>query len=309
VVAGLPRQRSRGRHRAVRDVRSGVRIGLYRRGGGASRSGCPMSFGPFAGTYDSLFRGAWLKWAHGLGHAQALDADIEAFSFDGHRDPLLGVQADYDPRRRGFSVRATAIAPVPSRWGLMLGDVAHNYRSALDHIAWAVVCRGRKPPTVLTEGQQRAVQFPIADERAAFNSSLRSRLPGARRGDVGVIRRRQPYHYIQHAIPAAALPDCARGAQQPRQAQDAAADLGPAHSSRRREHAHAGLRGSEAGFPTSADSAGSRGRAHFHPSAQAWYCAPLGSHAARRRRAEHREPHRREDVDRAVRGLHGRHAA
>lgn len=154
-----------------------------------------MSFGPFAGTYDPLFRGAWLKWAHGLGHAQALDADIEAFSFDGHRDPLLGVQADYDPRRHGFSVRATAIAPVPSHWGLMLGDVAHNYRSALDHIAWAVVCRGRKPPTVLTESQQRAIQFPIADARAAFNSSLRSRLPGARRADVGVIRRRQPYHY------------------------------------------------------------------------------------------------------------------
>ena len=75
MVAGLPRQRSRGRHRAVRDVRSGVRIGLYRRGDGATRSGCPMSFGPFSGTYDPLFRGAWLKWAHGLSHAQALDAD------------------------------------------------------------------------------------------------------------------------------------------------------------------------------------------------------------------------------------------
>src|SRR5690348_4586194 len=161
---------------AVRDVGSGVRIGLYRRGDGVRRSGRPMSFGPFAGTYDPLFRGSWIKWAHGLSHAQALDADIETFNFHGHRDPLLGVQADYDPRRHGFSVRATEVAPVPSHWGLMLGDVAHNYRSALDHLAWAVVCRGRKPPSALTEGQQRAVQFPIADERAAFNGSLGSRL-------------------------------------------------------------------------------------------------------------------------------------
>ena len=151
-----------------------------------------MSFGPFAGAYNPLFRGAWLKWAHGLGHAQALDADIEAFSFHGHRDPLLGAQADYDPRRHGFSVRATAVAPVPSHCGLMLGDVAHNYRSVLDHLAWAVVARGRNPPSTLTKSQQRAVQFPSANGRAAFNGSLGSRLPGTRRAHIARIRRRQP---------------------------------------------------------------------------------------------------------------------
>jgi hypothetical protein len=153
-----------------------------------------MSFGPFAGTYDPLFRGAWLKWAHGLGHVQALDADIEAFSFDGHRDPLLGVQADYDSRRHGFSVRATARAG-----SLALGTDAWGRRAQLplrarSHRLGGGVPR-QKAPTVLSESQQRAVQFPIADARAAFNSSLRSRLPGARRADVGVIRRRQPYHY------------------------------------------------------------------------------------------------------------------
>lgn len=267
-----------------------------------------MSFGPFAGTYDPLFRGAWLKWAHGLRHAQALDADIQAFSFDGHRDPLLGVQADYDPRRHGFSVRATAIAPVPSHWGLMLGDVAHNYRSALDHIAWAVVCRGRKPPTVLPESKHRAVQFPIADERAAFNSSLRRRLPGARRADVGVIRRRQPYHYstrfqLPHYLTVlAALNNRDKHRTlQPIWVQPTRVDV---EITRMQD-----CLVPRPELPTSADSAGSRGRAHFHPSAQARYCAPLGSHAARRRRAQHREPHRRRDVDRAVRGLHGRHAA
>ena len=225
-----------------------------------------MSFGPFAGTRDPLFGGAWLKWAHGLGHAQALDADIEAFSVHGHRDPLLGAQADYDPRRHGFSVRATAVAPVPSRWGLRLGDVAHNYRSALDHLAWAVVCRGRSPPSALTARQQRAVQFPIGDGRAVFKRlapEQASRREARRhRGDPAAAA--VP---LQLEIPPAALPGRALGAQQPGQAPDAPANLGPAHTSRHRDHTHAGLRGSKPGIPPSADSAGGRGGDHLHPSA------------------------------------------
>jgi hypothetical protein len=149
----------------------------------------------FAKVYDPLFDSAWLKWSHGVGHAQALDADIDAFDVAGHADPLRGVRAEYHPKRHGFAVVATDVAVVPAQWGLVLGDVAHNYRSALDHLAWAIVRRGRTPPNVLSESQQTAVQFPIAEGRRQFNDSLERRLPGARPRDVAKVRRRQPYQY------------------------------------------------------------------------------------------------------------------
>lgn len=35
----------------------------------------------------------------------------------------------------------------------MLGDIANDYRSAIDHLAWALVSRGRTPPALLTDDQ------------------------------------------------------------------------------------------------------------------------------------------------------------
>jgi hypothetical protein len=144
---------------------------------------------------DPLFDSAWFKWGHGVAHAQALEADIDAFRFDGHRDPLLANRAEYNPKRHGFAVYATDVAPIPTRWGLMLGDIANNYRCALDHLAWALVCRGKTPPATLTEYQQGGVYFPAAEGRKQFNDSLPKKLPGVRRADIALVRRTQPYHY------------------------------------------------------------------------------------------------------------------
>src|SRR5437870_45373 len=51
---------------------------------------------------------------------------------------------------------------VPPRWQAILGDCLHNYRSALDHMVWTLVC------THGTRGDQR--QFPVAVSGAHFNS-------------------------------------------------------------------------------------------------------------------------------------------
>jgi hypothetical protein len=157
----------------------------------------------FAGHHDPLFDSAWLKLSHGLAHAKALDAEIDDFSSRNSDEEVLFMQTDYVPRRHGFSVYVTDIAPMPSRWGLMLGDVAHNYRSALDHLAWSLVCRGHTPPAQLTRQQQAAVYFPISPSRPQFNAEIRKppttksllKLPGIRRADAAKIRRRQPYRY------------------------------------------------------------------------------------------------------------------
>ena len=83
------------------------------------------------------------------------------------------------------------IKSLPVDWGLRVGDIAANYRSALDHIAWAIVKRGRTP--TLTRQEAGRIYFPLANSRAVFNGSLATKLPGARRADIAIVRRYQPY--------------------------------------------------------------------------------------------------------------------
>lgn len=138
------------------------------------------------------FDSAWFKWARAIHHAQGLQSEID----QGHPggDPLLSVRTEYQPRRHRFAVYATDIRGVPASWGLLVGDIAFDYRCALDHLAWALVSRGRTPPSVLTKQQQKAVYFPVAKSRRQFNSSLARMLPGARRLDIAKVCATQPYH-------------------------------------------------------------------------------------------------------------------
>jgi hypothetical protein len=41
-------------------------------------------------------------------------------------------------------------APPVHKWGLVVGDVLHNLRSALDHLAWQLVLANGKSPTSRT---------------------------------------------------------------------------------------------------------------------------------------------------------------
>lgn len=152
-------------------------------------------------VYDPLFDSAWLKWAQGLRHAEALEADIVRLGHEPNAYPVLAYRTEYQPKRHGFSVIAKEIAPIPVRWQLMLGDVANNYRSALEHLAWALVSRGRTPPPRLTKWQENSVYFPIHQERGEFNGKVSRQLPGVRRADLAKVRRYQPYHHGETVRP------------------------------------------------------------------------------------------------------------
>jgi hypothetical protein len=144
-------------------------------------------------AHEPVFDSAWLKWGQAVRHAQALEADINAVTEDGNAEPVRTARADYNPKRHGFEIIATELAPIPARWRLMLGDIANNYRAALDHLAWALVIRGHTPPDALTPRQRKGVYFPINDDRRQFNGELPVKLPGVRRSDIAKVRRHQPY--------------------------------------------------------------------------------------------------------------------
>ena len=152
-------------------------------------------------AHDPIFDSAWLKWSGAKVHAEALKKDIGAVLAELERQPLFPVARDYDPKRHCIIFRIAHEPPVPARWGLHLGDIINGYRCSLDHLAWALVGRGKHPPTALTESQRRRVYFPIATTLPQFCNQIdwpqrrpgKSMLPGISRADIAIVRRYQPY--------------------------------------------------------------------------------------------------------------------
>jgi hypothetical protein len=150
---------------------------------------------------NPLFDSAWFKWGRAMHHARTLHEGVNAvLSSNGEADPLVSVQSEYHPRRHGFGVYASEVLGIPGDWGVLVGDIANNYRCAVDHLAWALVSRGRTPPEVLNGDERRGVAFPVAKSRQQFNRSLARRLPGVGRSDVSKVRAEQPYHHKGRAF-------------------------------------------------------------------------------------------------------------
>jgi hypothetical protein len=152
---------------------------------------------------DDLLESAWFRFAWAVVNGERLKEDINAFALDANAQTQLRLDQHYDAKRHCIVLTiAEFLRPFPKKWGLLLGDTVHNYRSALDHLAWALVQRGTKP--VLSNSQASGVYFPIADTRHEFNASLvgkRPKLPGVRRADIAIVRRYQPYIHGQRNVP------------------------------------------------------------------------------------------------------------
>jgi hypothetical protein len=146
---------------------------------------------------DDLFDSPWLKWMQGVVNADVLQDNLNELARPGVLQMQLGMTQEYDPKRHCIIIKAgpTDVPRIfPIHQGLLLGDIVHNFRACLDHLAWALYKRGRTPN--LARWQEQGVYFPIATTREQFNDCLRGsrpKLPGVRRSDVAIVRRYQPY--------------------------------------------------------------------------------------------------------------------
>jgi hypothetical protein len=65
-------------------------------------------------------------------------------------------------------IRWYGVTPSPLIWGAMLGDFAHNVRSALDQLMWALVLANNGTPDIHT-------QFPVAESDAKWRDDITER--------------------------------------------------------------------------------------------------------------------------------------
>lgn len=142
----------------------------------------------------------WAKFDRGTEHLQALD-EILRVRLDEYGDTLKSEfntkeeskpVGNTDPRPwRAFTLCVSELPVIGLEAGLLIGEILHHYRGALDHLAWILVKRGSVKR--LSAHQQRHVAFPMETTRYRFKHPRFDKLPGVPKDQRAIIERYQPY--------------------------------------------------------------------------------------------------------------------
>lgn len=90
-----------------------------------------------------------------------------------------------------FGLHAKEVPTARSETGILVGEILHQYRGALDHLAWLLVGRGNTKR--LDSAQRKRVAFPMAENRGSFWRGVSNKLPGVSQDYRTLIERYQPY--------------------------------------------------------------------------------------------------------------------
>lgn len=94
---------------------------------------------------------------------------------------------DRDTSEYVFRVEASEF---PAGVGVLVSEVAHHLRSALDNLAWELVrARGGTPK------RDRDIEFPIRKDKPPSDTWQEAPLPGLTREDRTIVEDAQPYHF------------------------------------------------------------------------------------------------------------------
>lgn len=120
----------------------------------------------FQERVQAALGGAFAKFRRADAHLEALDdvwgkylrSEPRPYDFIVHIEPESG----------GHTIYAEIVRPPPADLSVIVGDVLHNLRSGLDHLAWELVKRaGGKPG--------RHTYFPICDTEARWLQEVEHR--------------------------------------------------------------------------------------------------------------------------------------
>jgi hypothetical protein len=134
--------------------------------------------------------GCWAKVARAREHTQRLEALAEGFL---KRRPNQVSFDDYS--ESPWVIIRAVVEPIPIEFSMVAGDVIHNLRSGLDHLAWQLVLLSGAVPG-------RHTSFPLYTTESEFDSGIRNPPKGRKSPLDGIdpagkiwalIERSQPY--------------------------------------------------------------------------------------------------------------------
>lgn len=134
------------------------------------------------------FTGIRLKRRRAWDEVNRLNDDIQTF-ISAEPTPYLP-RVHFDKKTHIIAITvAVQKAPDPM-WGVRIGEIIHNLRSALDHLVWELfILHNRKPPPLPSKNQ-----FPIFDTKARFKAhGVPVQLKGVSDRAIRLIEAEQPF--------------------------------------------------------------------------------------------------------------------
>ncbi len=136
-------------------------------------------------TVDERLKQVTLKIKRAKEHVSDLERQLRAFL---SANPYK-VDAKRDPQTRKLIYYVVSVEPTPECLPLIAGDAIQNLMSALDHLAYQIVCSDTadNPPN------PNWIYFPIADTAAKYEAVKRGKIEGARQETLDAIDALKPY--------------------------------------------------------------------------------------------------------------------
>ena len=126
--------------------------------------------------------GVRLKLKRAWHQFDALNRDIKTFVDSGPYRPT----SNFNKQTQRLTVKVNAHKLPDPMWGVRVGEVVHNFRSALDHIVWELTGR----PSARTA----RTQFPIFETEARFTErGTKQFLKGVSSNAIRLIKSEQPF--------------------------------------------------------------------------------------------------------------------
>ena len=137
------------------------------------------------------FTGIRLKLSRALDEFKALDKEIA--SFINTKPHPYRPSVNFNVTTRVLTLRVhIEKAPNPI-WGIRIGEVIHNLRSALDHAVWELVVRNKGvAPKIPSKNQFPIFQTEIG-HRSFDTTGTQLMLAGVSSGAIDLIRTEQPF--------------------------------------------------------------------------------------------------------------------
>lgn len=134
---------------------------------------------------ESRIRHVSLKLERAKSHASDLGDALRSFL----QGKPYQVAARHHPETRKLVYFVSSVQPVPDDICLMAADVIQNLVTALDHLAYQLVCAGTgdNPPS------PRSIYFPIEDDAERYEANKHRKLEGVTKEAVDAIDAIQPY--------------------------------------------------------------------------------------------------------------------
>ena len=129
--------------------------------------------------------GLRLKLKRAWDQLNAIEIDLRAFVKSNFYEPRI----EFDAQSQVLTIKVHIKKPPDPMWGVKIGEIIHNLRSALDYSIWELYILNNLRAPVAKQNQ-----FPVFETEAGFNKrGMGKFLDGIAPRAVALIKSEQPF--------------------------------------------------------------------------------------------------------------------